>query len=88
MSASFQGMSEVVGSIKFSSSCLGLRQSGIIRTNCLDCLDRTNAVQYGLAWDALLRFCGDIKLADLAGDPTVYRRLHSEVRDAYLNDLL
>ncbi|KAH7650182.1 phosphatidylinositol phosphate phosphatase [Cryptosporidium bovis] len=26
------------------------RQKGIIRTNCLDCLDRTNALQWYIAW--------------------------------------
>ncbi|KAH8582798.1 endonuclease exonuclease phosphatase family [Cryptosporidium sp. chipmunk genotype I] len=27
-----------------------MRQKGVIRTNCLDCLDRTNALQWYIAW--------------------------------------
>lgn len=30
------------------------QQQGILRTNCLDCLDRTNAVQMQLAWESVL----------------------------------
>jgi hypothetical protein len=37
----------------FSSN--GKSQKGVIRTNCLDCLDRTNVVQGKLAWDVLLK---------------------------------
>ena len=29
-------------------------QTGIIRINCLDCLDRTNAVEMQIAWEALM----------------------------------
>ena len=29
---------------------VGLRQGGVVRTNCLDSLDRTNKVQSKLAW--------------------------------------
>ena len=32
----------------------GTRQRGIFRTNCLDCLDRTNAVQMQIAWEAVM----------------------------------
>lgn len=35
---------------------LTLLQKGIFRTNCLDCLDRTNVVQTCIAKSALLRF--------------------------------
>ena len=37
----------------YSSS--GKQQMGVMRTNCLDCLDRTNVVQGKLAWDVLLK---------------------------------
>ena len=30
------------------------QQLGIFRTNCLDCLDRTNAVQMQIAWDSIM----------------------------------
>ena len=33
------------------------RQTGVVRTNCFDCLDRTNILQYQLAWRWLLRLC-------------------------------
>lgn len=36
-------------------SSLGKTQQGVIRTNCLDCLDRTNVVQSKIAWEVLLR---------------------------------
>jgi len=32
-------------------------QSGVLRTNCLDCLDRTNVVQFYVAWSWLRTFC-------------------------------
>jgi hypothetical protein len=31
------------------------KQNGIIRTNCLDCLDRTNVIQARIAWKSLQR---------------------------------
>jgi phosphatidylinositol-bisphosphatase len=32
----------------------GSKQQGVIRTNCLDCLDRTNVVQSSISWDVLM----------------------------------
>lgn len=32
-------------------------QRGVLRTNCLDCLDRTNVVQFYVAWAWLRAFC-------------------------------
>merc|ERR1719305_60564 len=34
------------------------RQTGTIRTNCFDCLDRTNILQYQLVWSWLSQYCG------------------------------
>ena len=31
----------------------GLKQTGVVRTNCVDCLDRTNTAQYVVAKAAL-----------------------------------
>ncbi|CAD7936887.1 unnamed protein product, partial [Amoebophrya sp. A25] len=31
----------------------GWRQTGVVRTNCMDCLDRTNLTQFGIAWSWL-----------------------------------
>ncbi len=31
--------------LNFSNGSFVSQQSGVVRTNCLDCLDRTNAVQ-------------------------------------------
>ena len=38
------------------------RQSGVIRTNCVDCLDRTNVVQGLLARKALEAACRSLEL--------------------------
>lgn len=32
----------------------GTMQKGVVRTNCLDCLDRTNVVQSFISWDVLM----------------------------------
>lgn len=45
-------------------------QSGVLRTNCMDCLDRTNVVQSACAREALERQLGDQKISiDLQNDP-------------------
>ena len=44
---------ETHGITHFDSSGFVSQQEGIIRTNCLDCLDRTNAVQTLFAQQAL-----------------------------------
>lgn len=31
----------------------GMLQRGVLRTNCIDCLDRTNVAQYAYGWAAL-----------------------------------
>eukprot|EP00930_Biecheleria_cincta_P033453 TRINITY_DN23184_c0_g1_i1.p1 TRINITY_DN23184_c0_g1~~TRINITY_DN23184_c0_g1_i1.p1 ORF type:complete len:1129 (-),score=202.43 TRINITY_DN23184_c0_g1_i1:81-3446(-) len=33
------------------------RQSGVVRTNCFDSLDRTNLLQYQIAWRWLSKYC-------------------------------
>lgn len=33
------------------------RQQGVLRTNCFDCLDRSNAFQYQVAWEWLYDYC-------------------------------
>lgn len=38
---------------EFSSSKTPRLQSGVLRTNCIDCLDRTNAAQYAYGFIAL-----------------------------------
>ena len=35
------------------NSVQGLKQTGLVRTNCVDCLDRTNTAQYVVAKAAL-----------------------------------
>ena len=44
-------------SLAASDSEPWLCQTGVLRTNCLDCLDRTNVVQFYVAWDWLHKFC-------------------------------
>lgn len=39
-----------------TSSAVTLQQEGVFRTNCLDCLDRTNLVQTIISWMALESF--------------------------------
>ena len=36
-----------------ATSVQGLKQTGLVRTNCVDCLDRTNTAQYVVAKAAL-----------------------------------
>ena len=36
-----------------STNVQGLKQTGLVRTNCVDCLDRTNTAQYVVAKAAL-----------------------------------
>lgn len=40
-----------------SNVAIGSRQTGVIRTNCFDCLDRTNVLQYQLVWRWLSLYC-------------------------------
>lgn len=50
-------------SLKYLEQCLvverdGMRQSGVVRTNCVDCLDRTNTAQFAIGKSALaLQLC-------------------------------
>lgn len=39
-------------------------QSGVLRTNCIDCLDRTNIAQYAFGLAALGRQLHDVGLSD------------------------
>jgi hypothetical protein len=51
-------------------------QSGVVRTNCMDCLDRTNVVQSMLAKDALDRILSDVgilKTGESSGDDPVFQ---------------
>jgi len=46
-------------------------QSGVLRTNCMDCLDRTNVVQSAVAGRALQQQLAELGLSvDLQNDPT------------------
>ncbi|MBW0506174.1 hypothetical protein O181_045889 [Austropuccinia psidii MF-1] len=40
----------------FSASRIGCRQKGVIRSNCIDCLDRTNVIQSAISRQILNRF--------------------------------
>lgn len=57
-------------SIPFSATKL---QSGVIRTNCMDCLDRTNVVQSIFARFMLFQMLSDLKALS-PGHKTVYRK--------------
>lgn len=43
---------------------LVLRQSGVVRTNCVDCLDRTNVVQSAIALAVCARQCRRLGLVE------------------------
>ena len=49
----FSGMAKSSQSGKGSALKKGMVQTGIVRTNCVDCLDRTNTAQYVVAKYAL-----------------------------------
>lgn len=50
---------------------LSRTQSGVLRTNCMDCLDRTNVVQSAVAGNALQKQLAELGLnIDLQTDPT------------------
>lgn len=54
-------------------------QKGVYRTNCLDCLDRTNLVQSKIAYDVLgsiLVKCG-FNLNNIIGKDTILNATHS-----------
>ena len=38
----------------------GCRQTGVVRTNCVDCLDRTNTAQFALGKCALAYQVGQV----------------------------
>lgn len=40
----------------------GSKQQGVIRTNCLDCLDRTNVVQSSISWDVLMNMLRKVNM--------------------------
>jgi endonuclease/exonuclease/phosphatase family metal-dependent hydrolase len=49
-------------------------QNGVVRTNCLDCLDRTNFVQTALAWAVLIDALRQLRLA--VGDDDTMTETH------------
>jgi hypothetical protein len=49
-------------------------QNGVVRTNCLDCLDRTNFVQTALAWSVLIGALRQLRLA--VGDDDTMTETH------------
>lgn len=48
------------------------RQSGVIRTNCVDCLDRTNAFQTKIAFLSLKHLAQILGQTDILGDGRVH----------------
>jgi len=39
--------------IRYTGVICGQRQHGVVRTNCVDCLDRTNTAQFAIGKTAL-----------------------------------
>ena len=46
-------LGRVLGEDTEVNRILGRRQNGVVRTNCIDCLDRTNAAQFVIGKCAL-----------------------------------
>ena len=65
---------------RLNGSCF---QSGVLRTNCIDCLDRTNIAQYACGLEALGRQLHALGLTDT---PKVdhYSSIAAALRDMYL----
>ncbi|KAF0990608.1 hypothetical protein HZS_1808, partial [Henneguya salminicola] len=68
-----------------TSDCLknaNNRQDGVFRTNCIDCLDRTNVVQSMLAWRTLSSIFNDIGMDIETISHTIYFK---QIEQAYKN---
>merc|ERR1712003_253377 len=50
---SIRNILDGVGQNKYGSTAKGVYQTGAVRTNCVDCLDRTNTAQFVLGKVAL-----------------------------------
>ncbi|XP_075922988.1 synaptojanin-1 isoform X3 [Petromyzon marinus] len=76
---------EQCGFYCFHEGVVSRVQKGTVRTNCLDCLDRTNSVQTHFAVDMLKRQLEDLGLAEkpqmVARFDEVFRALWSAVGD-------
>ncbi|XP_078456013.1 synaptojanin-1 isoform X1 [Lampetra planeri] len=76
---------EQCGFYCFHEGVVSRVQKGTVRTNCLDCLDRTNSVQTHFAVDMLKRQLEDLGLAEkpqmVARFDEVFRSLWSAVGD-------
>ena len=73
------------GNFPFEPDARGvLRQRGVVRTNCVDCLDRTNTAQFALGKSALalqLHALGVIHDPDLAFETDCVRMLEELYED-------
>lgn len=61
-----------------SEKCVMTTQKGVFRTNCLDCLDRTNLVQSKIAYEilgAVLSKCG-FDLPSIIGKESIMKAAH------------
>lgn len=69
-----KGLKEYFGCYKFysqTSSRVECTQKGVVRTNCLDCLDRTNVVQCYIGWTVLGQILAYSPNIDTVSEPIV-----------------
>jgi synaptojanin len=62
-------------------SSLGDDQNGVVRTNCLDCLDRTNVVQSIIAWEVLVKQLMRLNLDTIKQDTSFLRAFKTQWAD-------
>ncbi|CAN3481304.1 polyphosphatidylinositol phosphatase Inp53p [Diutina catenulata] len=58
------------------------KQDGIFRTNCLDCLDRTNLIQQVVSWAVVNNFLHEVGIPARSGDQPRHNNLWADNGDA------
>lgn len=59
------------------------RQKGIMRTNCVDCLDRTNVVQSVIARKMLLKWLAKLKIIEPSDHVTAFEQLPGNMEQIF-----
>ncbi|KAJ1604441.1 putative phosphatidylinositol phosphate phosphatase [Cryptosporidium canis] len=65
-----------------------MRQKGVLRTNCLDCLDRTNALQWYVAWTWFVDLILSISTCSLEKSTEYTERSSDVSQEAFVKSLL
>uniref|UniRef100_A0A914CY29 phosphoinositide 5-phosphatase n=1 Tax=Acrobeloides nanus TaxID=290746 RepID=A0A914CY29_9BILA len=67
-----------------TNDCVYRTQMGVIRTNCLDCLDRTNSVQILIGMKALTAQLADLKMDQVKGN--IITRFEEVIKDLWIKN--